>query len=203
MPESVVQVTEGTGKKLHTFQRTVGANTVEDEFVTLADTPWASYAITTGSRSTATAGTHLLQVMAGITNPVYLRRVIITQSLSATTAAYMNLDIVRLSTAGTGGTAVSTVTLDTTDAASGATAMTSPTTIGTVSNRMMNLSVGMIQTIGVGGSNTYLVDMDFDRARLKPIRIPAGVTNGIAIRNVNAVAGGGVMFTLYFSETTY
>src|SRR5262245_59859384 len=131
MAESIVQVTEGSGKKLRTWNRTIGANSVEEEAVFLADTPMATYSARLDAASTATANSHIVQLMAGSSLNVYVHRIALYQLGLATTAAYGQINIFRLSTAGTGGTAFTPAPYDTNDAASGATSMTLPTVKGT------------------------------------------------------------------------
>jgi hypothetical protein len=69
MSESIVQVTEGTGKKLHTNQRTIGANNVEDEYVIPGEYPLATYFVQANAVSIATAAAHVIQIMAGPRSP--------------------------------------------------------------------------------------------------------------------------------------
>ena len=79
MAESIVQVTEGSGKKLHTFNRTIGANSVEDEVVLLGENYLASYMIVAAA-SAATANSHVLQIMAGASLKVRVRRIEVQQA---------------------------------------------------------------------------------------------------------------------------
>ena len=67
MAEAFVNVTEGSGKKLHANDRSIGANTVLDEVMLLGENYLPSYLGVTSaaSVSTATANSHLLQIMAG------------------------------------------------------------------------------------------------------------------------------------------
>jgi len=74
MPESVVNITPGTGQKLHSFQRVVGANTVEDEIVLVGEPYLATYAVSVAATATSTVSSHLLQIMAGSTKPVLILR---------------------------------------------------------------------------------------------------------------------------------
>jgi hypothetical protein len=203
MAESLVQVTEGSGKKLHTYSKVVGANTVEDEAVVLADQPLASYVIDTTAISIATATDHVLQIMAGASLPVYVRRIRMYQAVAATTAAIAQFAIIRMTTAGTGGTAQTADPFDTTDAAAGAAGMTLPTVKGTESTRLYNVSVGVLQTVPTGGFSTLLLDLDFDKLRLKPIRIPAGTANGIILKNLNAIAAASVYIVAELTEASF
>jgi hypothetical protein len=206
MPESFVNVTEGSGKKLHSWQRTVGANTVEDEYVLQGENALATYCFPTlgAASSTATANSHLLQIMAGASLKVRIRRIEMHQSGLATTATFMQTTIVRLTTAGTGGTAVTPSPLDPADAASGATAMMLPTVKGTEGVGIAGASCYMMQTVTASAQMTNPIAVwDFDRPRSKPLIIPAGAANGIAVKNLTAVAAGTVHFTVWFDESTF
>ena len=206
MGESLVQVTEGSGKKLHTFQRTVGANNVEDEFVVMGEHPWNEYRVQTPGTSIATAASHNLQIMAGGANLVYVRRIRIYQSVLVTTAAIGVFGIYRLTTAGTGGTAVTPAKLDTTDAAYTGAAMTLPTVKGTESTEVETQTCYLVQTLGASlgvPQPTLLCDFDFRGTRQKALKIQNGTTIGIAVKNVNANAGASVIITAEISETSY
>lgn len=203
MAETFVNVTEGTGKKLHGWDRTIGANTVQDEFVALGEPPYASY-VYSSAVSTATANSHLAQIMAGASLVVRIRRIEIIQSTLATTVTLMDTRLIRLTTAGTGGTGVTPAKLDNADAASGAAGMTLPTVKGTEGTTVAFHSPSMLQTLGASTVPFAPIAVwDFDRPRTKPLIIPAGTANGICVKNVTAVAGGGVIITVWFDETAF
>lgn len=206
MAESTLSVTAGSGTKLHTFQKSIGVNTVEEE-VGLAGEPYlAAYTVTTASTSVATANAHLLQIMAGASLPVYLRRFTVYQSVAVTTAAIATWELWRLSSAGTGGTSVTPAPLDTADSASGATAMTLPTGKGTETTKLWSGTVQLIQTVGTGGAgfNTLLVDLDFDKLlRTKAPRIAAGTSNGLALKWVSASTGASAIVVATISEASF
>lgn len=204
MADTSFAVTAGSGTNLHTVTTSIGGSTVHDQVIKQGEAYLATYTISS-SMSTATAASHLLQVMAGSTLNVYIRRIVITQYLVAATAAMARLQIYRLTTAGTGGGSVTPSPLDTTDSASGATAMTLPTAKGTEGAELWRTGAAFIQTVGAGTfpGATILADWDFERMRTKGIRIPAGTANGIAVKNVDAVASGGVNVTVLLSEANF
>lgn len=207
MPESFVNVTEGSGKKLHSFQRTIGANSVEDEVVQHGEQYLATYIATPAAVSTAVAASHLCQIMAGASLNVYIRRIEIWQLVAATAAAIDEIDIFRLTTAGTGGTVVTPLPLDDTDAASGATCMTLPTVKGTeAAAPIYRKSVQFTQTVATqsGGSDATLLGVfDFDTLRGKALRIAAGTANGIAVKNITARAAATVFVVVRFTEANF
>lgn len=194
MGESLVQVTEGSGKKLHTWQRTIGANNVEDEIVIPGLFPWATYTIQVNNISIATANDHVLQIMAGASLNVYLVAVRIEQNGNATAVARADFRLIRLTTAGTGGTAVTPAPHDTTDAASGATAMTLPTAKGAEGTTIRNEVLIMRQALlATATQPEETLDWKYGANDfMKPIRIPAGAANGLCIKSVAGVAGATV-----------
>jgi hypothetical protein len=203
--ESIVQINEGTGKKLHTFQKTIGANIVEDEVVVLGENYLASYTVApVANISTTTVNSHLLQIMAGASLNVYVRRIEVFQSVLVTTAAYIGLAVYRLTTAGTGGTVYTPSKLDTADAASGATAMTLPTVKGTEGVAMWVGTVDLRQTAAASTQQQQpLVVIDFDRPRSKSLKIAAGTANGIALKNTTGNAGASLNFTFWLDEANF
>lgn len=207
MPESIVQVTEGVGKKLHTWQRTVGANTVEDEIIGIGDQWHASYAPATGSGiSVAVAASHLIQIMAGASLRVYVRRILMYQVGLATAAGTSDFQLLRLTTAGTGGTVLGVGTLDPADAAAGATAMSLPTVKGTEGTGLWRGQVYFNQTLPTSlttPGGLLILDLDFDKLRIKPPIIAAGAANGIALKNNSAIAAGTVAVQVYVTEASY
>lgn len=204
MAEAFVNVTEGSGKKLHGWDRTIGANTVIDEFVLPGEYPLASYTMTSGGTtvSIATANDHLMQLMAGSTLNVRIRRIRITQHTNATTAAIGAIQVLRLTTAGTGGTSLTAAKMVTADAAAGATGMTLPSAKGTESTILTQESVNWRQTAPSGGGPNTIWEWDTDQD-IEPVIIAAGTSNGIAVKSMNATAAATVNVTIWFVETSF
>lgn len=206
MPEGFINLTEGSGKKAHTFQRIIGANTVEDEYVIVGEPSLAEGVAATPAVSTGTANSHLAQLMAGASLNVYVRSIEIYQVGLATVAAIDEIDVFRLSTAGTGGSVVTPLPLDTTDTIT-ATCMTLAAVKGTeAANPLYRVSAQFTQTVATqsGGKQGPLLAMiDFDTLRGKALRIPAGTANGIAIKNLTARAAATVLVVIRFTEANY
>jgi len=207
MAESLVQVTEGSGKKLHTNSRVIGANTVEDEVMLLGENYLASYISNSaaGASSTATGASHLYTINAGASLKVRIRRIEMYQIGPATTAVLMDTRLLRTTTAApTGGTVQAVNVLEPGDAASGCTAMSLPTVKATEGATICMAAVYMMQTIAASAQqNEPILVWDFDRPRSKPLIIAAGTTNGICIKNVTAVAAGTVYFNVWLDETSF
>jgi hypothetical protein len=204
MAESIVQVNSGSGPKLHTFQRTIGANSVEDEVILHGEPYLATYVIVpAASVSIANANDHIFQVMAGASLNVIIRRIRVFQTVGATTAAYDQFSLLRLTTAGTGGTAMTPAPLDTADGASGCSAMTLPTVKGTESTQVGRLAAILEQTAPTAGVSVILAEWNFEYLRTKGLRIAAGTANGIALKNITASANAQVQFEVVVSELNF
>lgn len=204
MAESFLGITESASPdaKLHSWTRTIGANTVE-ESVTLAGEPvLATYGVRSGA-SAATANSHLMQIMAGASLAVRIRRITITASARAATAFLCGFQIVRLTTAGTGGGAVTPSPFDTADAASGATAMVLPTSKGTEGAIVWEEHNVFPSPTQVVFPQLPLVSVDFDLLRAKPLIIPAGTSNGIAVKNTTGGTDATAVVSILLSEVSF
>jgi hypothetical protein len=202
--QSSINITEGAGKRINTWDRTISATLVQDQFTLPGEYPLASYVAPFTSVSTATANSHILQLMAGSANYVRIRRIHVEQAANATAASNLSLQIFRLTTAGTGGTAVTPEKMDSGDAAAGATAQTLPTVKGTeAANATFTSVILMRQVVAATGAQ---IDDLWEWQQLpngKPLIIPAGTANGIALKNVAAIAGGTLTGWIEFVETAW
>jgi hypothetical protein len=190
-------------KKIHYWDRTIGANTVLDEFTLPGEYPLASYSVTAGGISIATIDSHIMQLMAGSSLNVRIRRIRFEQSDSATTAAQGTFAIYRLTTAGTGGNSQTPAKHDTADAASGATAMTLPTAKGTESTLLQQVAMVYRQVVSATQSQVDDAWEWFQMPNSKPLIIPAGTANGIAVKTTTAHASTDVNVIIEFVETSF
>jgi hypothetical protein len=190
-----------TGPKLATGPTyTEGGNVLQDEKVILGEQYLASYVVAASGLSTG-AATHLMQVMSGATLKLQIRRILVYQLAMATAVTMGDFIVSRLTTAGTGGTVITPVLHDPADPASGATAMTIPTVLGTTGSTLWRGTGLLQQTLGASAQFAQpLIDLDLDRLHMKPWVVAAGVTNGIAIRNVGAYAGATLAVVTQFTE---
>src|SRR3989304_5291143 len=149
MAESFIEVTESSGKKLWTDTTVVGADTKHAELLKLAEAHSGVASSTIANSvgaSTATANSHLLQIMAPASLKVRVRRIEMWQTAMVTAALLMQTALYRLTTAGTGGTSVTPQALDPTDTP-GATAMTLPSSKGTEGALIAYAAPYMMQTL--------------------------------------------------------
>lgn len=202
--ESIVQVTEGSGKKLHTYQRTIGANAVEDELVIPGEHYLASYIASYGAISAANAGDDVAQLMAGASLNVRVRRIRVEAVTLIAAAGLCLFQVYRLTSAGTGGAAVTPSKFDNNDGAAGATAAGGiPTaTKGTKGALMLYRAIQPTQTAATAGAGESFWEWTANPG-MKPLIIPAGATNGIGISNVAAHAGLQVAIEIEFTETSF
>ena len=205
MAEAFINVTEGSGKKIHHFNRTIGADSQHDEVVIIGEQYLGHYATATITPvSTATANSHVLQIMAGASNRLRIRRIEVAQMVPATTAAFCQWAIYRLTTAGTGGTVVTPQLYDPADGAVGATTMTLPTAKGTEGALLWSGASVMTQTVSATPSAINpILELDFDGLRRKPIHVAAGTSNGIALKNITAIAAATVIVTAWWDESNF
>lgn len=202
MAEGFVNVTEGSGKKLHTWNRTIGANDVHDEFVLPGAYPIPTY-IVNAVPSVATSNDHLLTINAGASLNVRIHRIRIEDGANATTATLAGLDILRTSAvAPSGGSAVTAVPMDTADAAS-ATSRSLPTTKGTEGLVVMRVRMIFRQAILTTAAQTNEIWEWTQSPFGKPLIIPAGTLNGIAVKIGTGVAAANANVTIEFSETAF
>jgi hypothetical protein len=198
--ESSIAVTQGSGRNVHTNDRTISAVLVQDQFMLPGEFPYATYSVLSGAVATATANSHLLQIMAGASLNVRIRRITIRQGTPPAAVNANELNIVRLTTAGTGGTAVTPAKADSGDSAAGATAMTLPTAKGT-EGVIYKQSPAWLGTSALPAPQPVWLWEQLPNT--KPIIIPAGTANGIAIKNVGALATATVYIEVEVVETSF
>ena len=101
MATSYVSFDEGSTRKVRTFQRTDGSDTVEEWMYAQSESLFATYSVSAIGIAASTANSHLVQVMAGASNRVGIKRITVYQVAAANAAANFAFDLLRLTTAGT------------------------------------------------------------------------------------------------------
>lgn len=200
MGEQIIQITEGAGKKLHTFDRTIGANTVNDEVVLLGEPYLASYTAVINGASGAAAG-HLFQIMAGAGNRVRIRQIRLKIN-AATAAGALRLGLKRLTTAGTGGGVITPNVVDPADGAATAACMTLPTATGTLAGDYFFIA-NLPTAAAAPQAGFEYVWPGIGLPNVKPVIIAAGTSNGLALVIVNTIAGSTVDGMVQFDETSF
>lgn len=203
MAESEVQITSSGGTRLRTDTKTISAVTRHQEYMLQGEHSLPTYGIHAALISVQTLNDHALQIMAGSTLPVRIRLIEIWQAGLAGAAGTAAFDILRLTTAGTGGGSITPRPLDSADSASGATVMSLPTTKGTEGVQIKRGRLGMVAA-QPSNPNGQPLTLWSARPDGKPLIIPAGTANGIAIKVVgNATSPASVDLYVEFVETTF
>lgn len=187
-------------RNFHTNQRSNGSVTVEQYVQQTAEPYLSSYRTCTATAiSTATANSHLVQIMAGASLRVGIRRIIVSQLANGTTQQNQ-WEVRRLTTAGTGGTSLNVFSLDPADGAAGATAMTLPTVKGTEAGLVAVQSI-LTHATAANIDLNPLVVFDWTTDRTKALWIAAGTSNGVCLKNVTASVSTTVLITVEFIES--
>lgn len=203
MGESQYGFAEGTGRAQHTWQRNVGGTAVEDMFVVQGIPVWPTYAYASPNVITSVANSHLLQVMAGASNRVGIRRIVVSQTTLAGAVSPAVLELRRLTTAGTGGTAGTAVPYDPADAAAGATIRYGGTSSkGTEGSLLWREGVNLLAA-ATGVTNLLVAQWDFGSDISKLPWIAAGTANGMALKCTTAVGTATVAIDVEFIEMSY
>ena len=202
MAQSSVNVTEGSGKRLNTWDRTISATLVQDQFMLPGEYPLATYCVSASAISTATTDAHLMQIMAGSSLYVRIRRIRVEQLANAGAANVAAIEVRRVTTAGSGGTSVTPAPYDSGDSAASATAQTLPSSKGTEGVVLHRTALAMRAGLG----STSIFDETWEWVQhpgMKPIIIPAGTANGIVIKNTTGIATSTVVINVEFVETAW
>src|SRR5438045_2134751 len=95
--------TDGSGKNIETVSRTRNATLYEDQMVVLGEPSAPTFTALATSIATTTGASHLIMLQADGTNYTRIKRIYVEQVVGATTVTLAQLQILRVSTAGTGG----------------------------------------------------------------------------------------------------
>jgi hypothetical protein len=200
MPIDSVQINEGTGKRYDTWKATKNSVDLQDQFVIPGEFPYPCYSVIASVNWTTTQR-DLIQIMAGSTLPVLVRSISVLQLAAISAVATRELQLWRLTTAGTGGGAITPRPFSTAAAAAGATAMSKPTTPGTQGVQMGSRS-SWFGTAAIPAPGAGML-WDFTRPGTQPLIIPAGTANGIALTNTVTDAGLTVTIEIVVCEVNF
>lgn len=183
MAESSISITEGSGKDLQTYARSVASTTRENQYVLPGESGLPTYTAFATMRANV-ANSHLMIIQGDGTNYARLRRLTIKQANIAT-ASTMEIKVFRTSTEGTGGTAVTPRSIGLGDAVYGGTVATLPTTKGTEGAQLLQFRIGLAAANPVTREN---MGEWIQQPNAKPVQFGTGPDNGIAIKNIGTSA---------------
>ena len=200
MAASVVAYTPGSGGKAHAESLTIGANTGDVPYALIFDPRFPSYNLLGEALTIATGNDHTVQLMAGTSLNLRIKSIHVEQNSNAGAAALMTFQVLRLTSAGSGGTTLTASKYDNGDSAAGATGQTNPSSKGTESTIIFRGNC----TLRSAAQSTAEDAWDWHESPgLKPLIIPAGTANGIAIKSLTAVATATMNIYIEFAETSY
>ena len=199
MARSYISVTQGSGTKMATNNYTDGADSKHDELVVFGEQFLPTYTVSISGTSIATANDHVIALNAGASLKLRIRRIYIRQAGLAGAANTGLFEIRRLTSLGTGGSTLGPANYDPTDATAGATAKALPTAKGTETDRLQVATLTMVAAQPTTGIEWEWRQMP----GTKPIIVPAGTANGIAIKSVTAIASATVAAVIEFDESAY
>jgi hypothetical protein len=180
---------------------TENGQVVLDQKVILGEQYLAAYSVATAGVSLSTTASHSLEIMAGASLNVRIRRIEVFLA-AAGTAAQPQFILYRLSSAGTGGTVYTPTPMDPSDPPSGATAMTLPTVKGTEGVYVQAVACNTTTTSNIA-IGYKMFEVDFDKMpRFKSLLIPAGASNGIAIKMAGSSTAQ-VFINVWFTEAGF
>jgi len=203
--ESVVAVTEGSGKNFHTISTSIGGTTKEDQIVVLGEHYLATYVMNGTAIATTTSASHLFALEADGTNYIRIHRIYVAQSDDVPAAASLaQLQVYRTTTASTTGTALSPRPFDFADTNPfGGRAVSIPGAKGTEGNMLLQGRI-YLATSAVAASPTFWEWPGNATATVKkPIIVGPAITDGIALKIVTGIASAALDYTVEFTVSSY
>lgn len=200
MTQSNIGVSTGTDKYLSSNSRSIGGTALEEQTVLEGQSANPTYNIAADDVSTATAASHLVQIMADGTNYTRLTRLTVEPTEDVPAAdSILKLALYRLSTAGTGGTALNDAPYDAADSYAGD-MRTLPTSKGTEGQLLLTLYIDLAAAAYDGGRPRYVWTAPPGG---KPIVFGNGTGAGIALKVIDAVASAAVLVQAEVITTAY
>ena len=201
MTANQITYTEGAGAVLDAYSRTYGAGEQKVQKVITVHTDAPTYSIALCGIGIGTSTDHLLQLMNGASGVMIVTRVHVAQFALAGADAAWGFDLFRLTSAGTGGSSVATsganpvlVANDPGDSAfSGAAKYAVTSSKGTEGDQIARRRL----TIKTAQPTSYVEWTPAPGS--KGIVVPAGTSNGIAVKNVTSVATATVDIMVTFT----
>jgi len=202
MSTSSIRVDEGAGPYIWTDRRSVSSVNREAQYVLLAEPALPTFSVIANS-SVATTADHALQIMASASMYVRIKRITIEQLTNATAATLLSMSFVRLTSAGSGGTSIGVAAYDSASDTGTATAQSLPSSKGTETSILLYPTLPLRQAVGATAQPPAARWEWTPAPGCKPIIIPAGTSNGVALKVIAGVAGATISATVEFTETAW
>jgi hypothetical protein len=196
--ESVVALTEGSGKNFHTISNSYGGTTKEDQVVVLGLAANPKYSGIANAVATTTSAAHLFAIEADGANYVEIKSVVITQVAGATTQTLAQFQGFRTTTASTTGTALAPKAFNSTGTYGGR-CVSIPGAKGTEGNQLTQGRLQLQTTAQVAATTVNPNEWRWD-ARLEdePILFGPATTDGFVIKIVTGIATSTVDIVVEF-----
>lgn len=198
---SFVPITDNAAasRKIRHVQRTDGADTVEEAAVALSEPFLPTYRIASATAVAVTpADSHLLQIFAGASLRVGVRRILVFQVAAANSTSNDEIALYRTNSAGTGGTAVTPVPLDPADSAADCAARLLVSSKGTETTLVDYRQMILHATNTTIGLNPVA---DFDFRTDKALWLP--VNTGLVVKNLTADSSATLRFVAQIVEADW
>lgn len=198
MTESQIALTEGSGKNLRTWQRTIGGTAREEQFFQYGEPTATTYTVIASALSVGSAGGHLLQIMGDGTNYIRIERMEFRQGGFAGADSLALVQLKRLTTAGSGGTALNARAHDEADTDPYAgDVRSSPTTKGTEGSTLWRSRFKLTDTIPEYEPAVYSRPL----GNVKPYIAGPGTADGFVWVNETAIGTATMDLVVTFTVT--
>lgn len=194
MAESTLGYTDGSGKNIHTFARSIASTTKEDQVFLLGEPILPTYTAAASSVATTTSAAHLFFIQGDGTLYTRINWFEVAQQTMGT-AAVAEIRLYRTTTAGSGGGAISCYPTDGADTSPYAgTAQTLPSSKGTEGVLLHQFRLPLVASTPTLGTYRW------ERQNYeKPIIIAPATTNGICWKIITGIATDTLNITIGFS----
>lgn len=185
-------------KYLHTWQRTISGTAREDQFIQHGQAVYPTYTVVVQASTAGTAAaSHILQVMGDGTNYSRLTRLRVW-ACAASSATQERFTLLRLSSAGTGGTAATVSAYDSADTYAGEAKHSLIASKGTEGAVLLD----WVTLYPTSTAEPSYYEWKAEPG-VKPIVFGSATSDGIALKNANAVTGAVVDVHAEFVTTSY
>lgn len=201
MPISSIAYTDGSGKNWESFQRTRSSTAYENMVVLVGEPAIPTFEVIATGIATTTSASHLIFIQADGTLITRIKRIYVEQVAAAGAATLAQLQIVRVSTAGTGGGAITARGRDSADTYAG-TIQTLPTVKGTEGVTLLNKRMALSNVAATTAAPNSWEWLAQEREGQKAITIGPTATDGVCLKIITGIATSTVDISITFTTDT-